>query len=153
MEKLGGFDEGLAYGEDKDLNKRVSESRFNVKDVDFGEKRKLVSTLGQVFSQGRWYGKSFLQFVRKYPENLDSLLITLYFVSIPLFGIASLFNGILSILFYMEVLFLIHLHIEYFRIDRTKYSLLVPTVKFVRSYGIILGIIEGLFTEDWGKSS
>ena len=153
LEDIEGFDEGLAYGEDKDLNKRVSESSFNVKDVDFGEKRKLVSSFGEVFSQGRWYGKSFLSFVRKYPENIDSLLITLYFFSMPVFGLFSLFSEISRTIFFAQVLFFIYLHLEYLRINKTKYSLLVPTVKLIRSYGIVLGMFEGLFTEDWGKAS
>lgn len=60
---------------------------------------------------------------------------------------------VLRFVFLFEAIFVLYLELDYYRLHRTRYAFLVPAVKFIRSYGIILGMIEGLFTEDLGKSS
>ena len=153
MEEISGFDEDLAYGEDKDLRRRVSEHDFSENKADFTELRKVVSSWREVFHQGRWYGKSYLKFVRKYPQEIDSLFFQFYFVSIPIFATLSAFSAYFFYGFLLELFFFLYLCLESLRLGERYYAFFIPFVRFVRSIGMALGLVEGLFTDDLGKSA
>lgn len=143
----------MSYGEDEDLRRRISCHNFSEELADYTEKRKVVSTWKEVFKQGEWYGKSYLKFVKKHPKEILSVVFSLYFFSLPLFVILSFFSIYAFLTLILEMIFFIYLCLESYRLGDSRYALFIPFVRLVRSMGLALGIVEGLFTEDLGKSS
>ncbi|MFB6209882.1 MAG: glycosyltransferase family 2 protein [Candidatus Nanohaloarchaea archaeon] len=152
LEKTGGFDESLAYGEDEDLGERLERPDDKIVELeDVEEYAGLVSSLREVFRQGRWYGKSMPQYFRKRPEAFPTLLSIFFFAALPLTTIMAPFH---EIIFYTAVFqyFLVMIYvIEGIRRTSNPYMVFVPLIKVVRSYAEILGMVEGLFTEDLGR--
>lgn len=153
LEELDGFDESLSYGEDADLLKRVSQNNYSISCADTKEYSYVVSSWKELWKQGEWYGKSYLNYILKHPSEGLSLLLTLYFISLPVVGIAALLNGSLLALFVLEAILFIYLSFEHLRLGDSNYGFFVPVIRMVRSWAIGLGILKGLFTGDLGKSS
>lgn len=152
LKEVGGFDESMAYGEDENLSKRLDKlegKRVRLDDVY--EYASLVSSLSEVFRQGRWYGKSLPQYFRKHPESFPTLLSILFFVSLPLTTILAAVSKIFVYIAALQYLAVFAYIIEGIRRTSNPYMVFVPVIKFVRSYAEIIGMVEGLFTEDLGR--
>lgn len=153
MEKIGGYDERLGYGEDADKYRKAVKNGLNIAEepIDGTIYFTFVEDLQGVFRQGMWYGKGFIPFFRKHPKELTSLLSFVFFLSVPFMAILSLFSWIIAYLFTVQ-LALIGFYIA-IGVVRTKtlYMLLVPLVKIVRSVGEAVGIIKSFYTEDLGR--
>lgn len=151
LEKVNGLDEGLAYGEDGDLSQRISQLDLNRVSVDAAEYHGLVSSLSEVFRQGRWYGKSMIPYFRKHPEAFPSLLSIGFFTVLPFVTLLAFFH---SIFFYLALAqyaaVSVYLLIGLYRTGN-PYILAVPVIKVVRSIAEVIGMIEGFFTTDFGR--
>lgn len=152
LEEIEGFDESMAYGEDENLGKRLDKLEGNrVRLDDVYEYAGLVSSLSEVFRQGRWYGKSMPQYFKKHPESFLTLLSIFFFITLPL---TTVLFGLSEYFFYIAALQ--HLTVFAYVIiglkrTRNPYMVFVPIIKIVRSYAEVLGMVEGLFTEDLGR--
>lgn len=152
LEEVGGFDESLAYGEDGDLGRRILETDpKNVYLDHVCEYASLVSSLRGVFRQGRWYGKSMPQYFRKHPEAFLSLLSIGFFVVLPLMTIGAYFSQYLLYLAALQHLAVLTYVLEGIRRTRILHMVFVPLIKVIRSYAEVLGMVEGLFTDDLGR--
>lgn len=152
LEEIGGFDESMAYGEDENLGKRlerVEGKRVRLNDVY--EYAGLVSSLSEVFRQGRWYGKSMPQYFRKHPESFPTLLSILFFVALPLTTILATLSIYIFYMAALQYLAVAAYVLEGLRRTKNPYMVFVPVIKVVRSYAEIIGMVEGLFTEDLGR--
>lgn len=151
LEKVGGYDRGLGYGEDTDLVKRLQETDYRHSNVDAKEHHTLVTSLSDVYSQGRWYGKGMPNFFRKHPEETLSLLSMLLFVTLPIITIGAILHRyMLYLAIPQHLIVFLYVASAYYN-TRSPYAFVVPIVKVVRSYGEIIGLFEGLFTEDLGR--
>lgn len=151
LEKLGGFDESIDYGEDGDLPKRAREEGFEGGHSDATIYYRYVSSFSEVFRQGRWYGKSMLNYLKKHPEEFPSLLMLVYFVSWPLLIFIGLLNTYIGYLAALQNLGVLAYVMIGFYNSRSPYILLTPIVKSVRGYGEIIGLIESRFSSDIGR--
>lgn len=152
LEKVGGYDTNLGYGEDTDLVKRLEKQDLRHQDVPATEYHTLVTSLTEVYNQGKWYGKSMPQFFSKHPDESLSLASIAFFTILPLSTLLSPLNilfALIALLQYIVVVF--YLVSAYIRL-RSFYVIGVPLVKVVRSYAELVGVVKGLYTEDMGRN-
>ena len=151
LEDLDGFDESIDYGEDGDLPKRAREKGFEKGDSGAVIYYRFVSSSSEVFRQGRWYGKSMLNYLKKYPEEFPTLLMLGYFVTWPLITVLGLLNAYIGYLAVLQNIgVLLYLLIGFYN-SRSPYIVFVPFVKSVRGYGEMLGLVESRFSSDIGR--
>lgn len=151
LEKIGGYDDNLAYGEDFDLPKRIRAAGYDIKSIPAEEYHKLVSSLSEVYQQGRWYGKSMPELVSKHPSTLPSLLSVFFFCVLPLTTTVAYFSFLFRALAALQYAAIgAYLLLGLYR-THNPYMILVPIIKVVRSYGELLGLLEGVFTTDKGR--
>lgn len=151
LEKVEGFDESIDYGEDADLPTRAREAGFEGGQSEAVIYYSFVSSLGEVFRQGRWYGKSMFSYLKKYPEEFPSVLMMLFFASWPISILSGLLTGYIFLAAAQSLLVLVYLIVGFLN-SESPYILLVPLIKTIRAYGEILGIVESFFTSDIGRS-
>lgn len=151
LEDLGGYDDEMAYGEDFDIPERIDEAGYRRDWVDAEEYHKLVSSLSEVYRQGRWYGKSILKMVKKHPGSFPSLLSIGFFAVLPFVTLLVFFH---SVFFYLALAqyaaISIYLVLGFYRTGN-PYILAVPVIKVIRSIAEVIGIFEGFFTADFGR--
>lgn len=150
LEELDGFDESIDYGEDGDLPKRARKQGFETGSTGAVIYYNFVSSFGEVFRQGRWYGKSMLNYLARYPEEFPTLLMMLYFVLWPLFTLAGILLGSLNVVAVSQIGVLLYVLVGGYN-SRSVYILLVPLVKAVRGYGELVGLLESFSTSDIGR--
>lgn len=151
LEEVGGYDQELAYGEDTDLVLRLRERGLDQVNCDAKEYHTLVSNLSEVFRQGRWYGKSMMRFFAKHPGESLSLFSIMLFFFLPISSMLAAFSRA-----WLYMALIQHLIVFVYVVSAavntgSMYAFLVPIVKIVRSYAEAIGIIEGLFTNDFGR--
>lgn len=151
LEETGGYDESLAYGEDTDFSRRKAERDYRVKRIEAEEYNSFVDSLPKVYRQGRWYGKSILKFLGKYPQASISLVFVMVFASFPFAVVLSLFSKYFIYLAVLEALFITTYVFLGYLDTRNPYMFSVPVVKTVRSISQVIGLVEGFFTEDLGR--
>lgn len=151
LKKIDGFDESIDYGEDADLPLRAKDEGFKPGNTEAVIYYHFVSSISEVFSQGRWYGKSLMSFLKKHPENFPSFLMMLFFFLWPITNLISFFGGLNYLAFLQNICVLFYVLAGFYR-TRNFYILFVPIIKTVRAYGGIVGILESFYTEDIGKS-
>lgn len=151
LEEVDGFDESLSYGEDGDLARKIATLNPNSVSVDGVEYNSLVSSLSEVFRQGRWYGKSMPQYFRKHPEAFPSLLSIAFFTILPLTTAAAFLNQHILYMAALQYFAVLTYILEGLKRTKNPYMVFVPAVKIVRSYAEIIGMIEGFFTTDFGR--
>jgi len=151
LEEVDGFDESIDYGEDADLPLKIREAGYQGGDTGAVIYYSFISSFGEVFRQGRWYGKSLIPFLKKHPENFPTLLMMLYFTTWPITtALGFVIRPLLvpAILQNLGVLF--YIIIGLYR-SRSIYFILAPIIKAVRGYGELLGLLESFRTSDIGR--
>ena len=130
IKSIGGFDESLVFGEDRDLTYRIKkryEIKYAPKVIEYID---LVEDFQSFIKQSRWYGKSLLKFLRK-NFSITILGNVLYHafilpsIILSFFLYSSLTIALLILLF-SEILFFA------FK-SKSIYGLFVPFIKIVRS--------------------
>lgn len=151
-QELGGYDEDLSYGEFQDIRKRTDQSKLQTEHLqDFEDSQRFRRNFKEVYSQGKWYGKTFIDFLKKYPEEYASLFTVFFFFSIPFVAITSLFVPFFRYLLLLEVLMVVYISLEAYRQSGSVYGLFVPLVKFVRSIGMAPEVIKYLARDGLDK--
>lgn len=151
LEETGGFDEDLAYGEDYDLPKRIDEAGFERGQTGAAVHKKMISTIGGVWRQGRWYGKSLLDLFRKHPQILPTIMMFILFLTwVPILALSFVFWPFYLVSIPQTGLVLLYLLNGLYR-TRDPYLLLAPFIKTIRSYAEAIGIVEGFLTEGYGR--
>lgn len=151
LEELGGFDENLAYGEDVDLMYRFRSSKYKTADERIDVYQGLISSLSGVYRQGRWYGKSMLAFYRKYPDTATSILSIFFFASYPIFGSLAIFIDYIGIIFIVQTLLILLYVVDGYMTTKNPFIVFVPLIKVIRSWGELIGITKGRYTDDYGR--
>lgn len=153
LKKVGGYDENLGYGEDQELAERI---RKNFKKIgiikDSGLYFKQITSWKRLFRQGLWYGRNFIDYLKKTKNFIKLFWILVNVFSIPfliLFILAqNLLYGILVCIVYLPI---VSYSLKAFVITKNPYSFLLPLVKVVRSYGEVIGILFGIFRKHKGR--
>ncbi|PSG98647.1 MAG: hypothetical protein BRC29_00790 [Nanohaloarchaea archaeon SW_7_43_1] len=151
LEDIGGYDDEMAYGEDFDIPERIDKAGYRREWVKGEEYHKLVSSLSEVYRQGRWYGKSILWMVYKHPSSFPSLLSIGLFSTLPFITLGAVLFSPLTYLAALQYLLIGFYVILGFYRTRNPYIVAVPLIKVVRSIAEVVGIVEGFFTTDFGR--
>lgn len=154
--EVGGYDEDLSYGEFQDIRKKTDTSGMdNIKLENFYDSQRFRRSFREVYGQGKWYGKTFMDFLKKYPEEFPSLLTVFFFFSIPFVFAAMIIFNPLKYILALQFLGILYISLESYRLSGSPYGFLVPLVKFVRSMAmapeIIKYIVKDLMKKVRGK--
>lgn len=151
LEEVNGFDESIDYGEDGDLPTRAREAGFEGGAIGAKIHYRFVRSFRDVFHQGRWYGKTMLNYLRKYPEEFPTLIMLGFFITWPFVTFLSIFISQISFLALLQNLMVfLYVLIGFYR-TKSVYIILVPFVKFVRYSGELVGMVESFWSSDRGR--
>lgn len=144
FEKIDGYDEDLSMGEYADIRIRMNQLDYEQVNLDFESHEHYRKNFREVLQQGRWYGKTYMDFVKKYNSRISGLLGVFYFSSIFFIGVAAIFFPLMRYLFLLQLLSVLYISLEAYRVTGIKYALFIPLVKFIRSLGMLPGILAYL---------
>jgi len=130
IKAVGGFDESLIFGEDRDLTFRIKkkyEIKYAPRVIEYIN---LVEDFSSFIKQSKWYGKSLLNFLRKNFSITILGNILYHAFMIPLIILSFfLYNSLTIVL--ITILFLESLFFAFQ--SKSIYGLFVPFIKIIRS--------------------
>lgn len=137
------WDATLTYGEEREFCRKLKE-RFDVKRTEATVKCHNPHTMGELFAQLRWYGRTSLFYFKKYKEPktfsmMAFLLLPLVFLGIPF----ALFS--FPVWLY-EIYTIFRLLLKY----KDPIIFLAPVFDFLRGCFFAFGILESLFGRTHG---
>lgn len=151
LKEIGGWDEKLDFGEDRELGMRTARMGYRTVLIRKAVAHiKIVDSPSKLFKQGRWYGRTFFPYVRK-TRDLPALGGILSYSSfIPLL-ILSMFHKVCLYLFLLDFLILFSYSLAGFLLTKTPYAFLMIPVNVIRGFGEFVGMVESIFVRRRGK--
>lgn len=149
--KVGGYDENLDFGEDRELPHRVKKLGYKTvlikKAINYV---KPVDSLIKLFKQGRWYGRTIFPYFRKTKDIVPLIGMLIYSSFAPLL-ILGFFLKPFFYFFLLILIFLFFYSLVGFLTTKNPYAFLMIPVNIVRGFGELVGMIEGIFIKRYGK--
>ncbi|MCW1301322.1 MAG: glycosyltransferase [Candidatus Nanoarchaeia archaeon] len=151
FDEVGGWDEKLDFGEDRDFGMRVLREGYRTILIRGAIAYvKLVDSPTKLFKQGRWYGRTIFPYIRK-TKDLPALGGMLVYSSfIPLLILSAFLKAFLY-LFLLDFFVLLSYSFAGFLSTRSPYAFLIMPVNIIRGFGEFVGMIEGILVKKRGK--
>jgi cellulose synthase/poly-beta-1,6-N-acetylglucosamine synthase-like glycosyltransferase len=140
---IGGFDERVDFGEDKEIAWRLLKNGYK---IGFVKRAKVtikpVDNLVKLFTQGRWYGRNLLRYISKTKDLSPLAGILIYIPFLPLL-ILSFLNKIFLFFFSLNVIFLMFHMLKTYFSTLNLYAFLLLPFNIIKNFGELIGLIEG----------
>ena len=160
IQKMGGWDASLGYGEDRDLNNSIL--RYNEKHEGRALRANgpaviihLPHTLSELSAQQRWYGRTIKHYLRKGKGAKEYLpLLKVFYILVPVAVLMALFEtelwlpvALLSLPF-----ILVSLYRTTMALVRGKiWGLCLLPIDVFMSFPFAYGLIESIFRKERGR--
>jgi len=154
IEKVGGWDASLGYGEDRDLAERITDYNDRHKKQLIKNAPKAVikahlpHTISELVSQQRWYGRTILHYLRKINSIKEYLsLLKVLYILVP---IALLTSSWLLVPAIPVILLSLYRTVEAV-VMGNLYGLAIFPMNVIMSFPFAYGLIESIFRKGRGR--
>jgi glycosyltransferase involved in cell wall biosynthesis len=151
LEKTGGYDEKLSFGEDREFPHRIKKMKINsvlIKKAILYVKP--IDSFKKLWGQGFWYGKNIISYTKKTQDYLVLIGVLVNSLALPFLILGFLNN----IFFYLSGILFILLFLRAFwgfLYTKKNFAWLLPLIWTVRGMASLTGIIISPFTKHRGR--